>query len=61
MIPYTETLRLEEALRGSAADVSVSITRLFAHSREADRLGALEYPAEVRRYLRLLQRALRPC
>lgn len=61
LIPYTETLRLQELLAASQAEVSVSITRLFAHSREAGRLRTMEYPGEIQRYVALLQRALRPC
>ncbi|MEX2583004.1 MAG: hypothetical protein WD766_07010 [Gemmatimonadota bacterium] len=60
LIPYTETLRLLERL-SPKCDVTSSITRLFAHSSEAGRLGALEYPRELARYVTLLQRALRPC
>ena len=60
LIPFTESLRLHAALPPQA-DVSVSITRLFAHSREADRLGFLHYPREITRYLNLLNRALTPC
>lgn len=58
LIPYTETLRLREAL-GPRARVSVTITRLFAHSRSAERLGAAKFPLEALRYLRLLHRATR--
>lgn len=57
LIPFTETKRLREALP-PAADVHVSITRLFSHSAEADRLRSWEYPREAARYLDLLNRAL---
>jgi pimeloyl-ACP methyl ester carboxylesterase len=60
LIPYTETLRLQEALPPDAR-AQVWITRLFAHSREADRLGLTQYPTELGRYVALLNRALRPC
>ena len=57
LIPYTETTRLREAL-SPAASVDVSITRLFSHSAEADRLPLQEYPREAARYFDLLNRAL---
>jgi pimeloyl-ACP methyl ester carboxylesterase len=57
LIPYTETLRLSEALAGRVP-VSTTITRLFAHSRGAA-LSPLGYAAEGWRFLRLLDRALR--
>jgi pimeloyl-ACP methyl ester carboxylesterase len=60
LIPYTETLRLRSHL-SPGTNVTASITRLFAHSREADRLSALEYPRELARYFALLRRALQPC
>jgi pimeloyl-ACP methyl ester carboxylesterase len=60
LIPYTESLRLLEALT-SATEASLTVTRLFAHSSEADPLGYLQYPREMTRYLALLNRALRPC
>jgi len=59
LIPYTESLRLRESI-GPAADVTLSITRLFGHSREADRLRYHQYPREVGRYVFLLRRALAP-
>lgn len=59
LIPYTEALRLREMLPSSAR-VSLTITRLFAHSRGAGRLGFLTYPLEVARYLALLGNALQP-
>jgi hypothetical protein len=40
--------------------VHATVTRLFAHSREADPLRPWEYPGEAVRYLRLLSRALAP-
>lgn len=57
LIPYTETKRLQEALP-PAADVYLSITRLFSHSAAADPLGPFEYPLEAARYLAFLGRAL---
>lgn len=59
LIPYTEALRLHSALPPEA-NVSVSITRLFAHSREAPGLGIVHYPRELARYVGLLNRALTP-
>ena len=59
LIPFSESLRLREVLE-PRADVTVSITRLFAHSREADPLGPLHYPAEIARYFALLNSALKP-
>lgn len=59
LIPYTETLRLRRHIPVDA-DASISITRLFAHSAEASRLGLVEYPAEIARYVTLLRRALTP-
>jgi pimeloyl-ACP methyl ester carboxylesterase len=58
LVPFTETLRLQ-ALLEPHADVSATITRLFAHSGGADRLPLRHYPGEALRYLRLLARALR--
>ncbi|MQA92072.1 MAG: hypothetical protein GEU90_17910 [Gemmatimonas sp.] len=48
LIPFTETLRLRSHLPPEAA-VTSYVTWLFAHSREAERLGALEYPRELAR------------
>jgi pimeloyl-ACP methyl ester carboxylesterase len=59
LIPFTETLRLAAALP-PAVSATVSITRLFAHSSEADRLAYLAYPREAGRYFALLRRALQP-
>lgn len=59
LIPFTETLRLKSELPRSA-NVSVSITRLFSHSREAERLRVVDYPAEIGRYFALLNQALQP-
>jgi hypothetical protein len=60
LIPYTETLRLKAHLEHRTL-VTASITRLFAHSREADPLRAYEYPRELARYFALLRHALQPC
>lgn len=57
LVPFTESLRLREHL--TAADVSVTVTRLFAHSRGAEGLRLREYPGEMIRYFRLLDRALK--
>ncbi len=59
LIPFTETFRLAAAMP-PAVDATVSITRLFAHSKEADGLGPLAYPREIARYLTLLRRVLAP-
>jgi len=59
LIPFTETLRLRAALP-SRVQVSHTVTRLFAHSREAEPLGMSRLPREVTRYLSLLNEALRP-
>jgi pimeloyl-ACP methyl ester carboxylesterase len=59
LIPYTETLRLRSWLPPQTR-ATVSITRLFAHSRGAGRLGYMHYPREFARYFTLLNRALRP-
>jgi pimeloyl-ACP methyl ester carboxylesterase len=59
LIPFTETLRLAAALPPAVA-ATVSITRMFAHSSEADRVGYLAYPREAGRYFALLRRALQP-
>lgn len=57
LVPYTESLRLHRELP-SRIDPHVTISRLFAHSKEAPRLRLREYPFEVLRYVRLLDRAL---
>jgi pimeloyl-ACP methyl ester carboxylesterase len=59
LIPFTETLRLLSHIPARTRAVA-RITRLFAHSREAEPLGLLEYPREALRYYDLLRRALRP-
>ncbi len=58
LVPYTETLRLREALP-KRLDASVTITRLFAHSTGNTAVRVLEYGAEGFRFVRLLRRALR--
>lgn len=58
LIPFSETLRLRQHLP-PASSPTVAITRLFAHSRAADRLRLHEYPLEGYRYYRLLSAALR--
>lgn len=45
LIPYTESLRMAEALAGSTA-CRVTVTRLFAHSQVEDRLGPLAHLRE---------------
>ena len=57
LIPFTETLRLRACLP-TRAPVDTFITRLFAHSTESRGFPAHQYPLEIARYLRLLQRAL---
>jgi pimeloyl-ACP methyl ester carboxylesterase len=59
LIPFTETLRLRAALP-SRVEATHSVTRLFAHSREAEPLGVLQLPREFARYLSLLDDVLRP-
>lgn len=59
LIPYTETLQLHEHLSPYCPS-HLSISRFFAHSREAPPLRIREYPLEMFRYLRLLDRALSP-
>lgn len=56
LIPFTETLRLREALPPRLS-ASATITRLFAHSGGA-RTGAARYVVEGIRFVLLLQRAL---
>jgi pimeloyl-ACP methyl ester carboxylesterase len=58
LIPFTETLRIRQLLPPTA-DVHTTITRLFAHSSEAEGLPVRRYPVEMLRYLRLLSQALR--
>lgn len=58
LIPFTESLRLHAALP-AAADSSVTITRLFAHSTGGDRMGPAETLGEGVRFLRLIDRAVR--
>ena len=59
LIPYTETLQLHERLADHAPSY-LSVSRLFAHSREAPPLRLRDYPLEAFRYARLLDRALTP-
>ena len=58
LVPYTETLRLQEALAPHAG-ATVTITRLFAHSTGNAAVRVLEYGREGARFARLLHRALR--
>lgn len=58
LIPFTETLRLRGHLPRTV-DARATITRLFAHSRAADRLRLHEYPLEGYRYYRMMSTALR--
>jgi pimeloyl-ACP methyl ester carboxylesterase len=58
LIPYTETLRLREALP-STLEARMFITRLFSHSRRGT-LNYLDYPREAVGYFALLRQALRP-
>lgn len=57
LIPWTETPRLA-ALLPPAADVSVTITGLFAHSAHAGWMHPLERAREAARFVRLLDDAL---
>ncbi|HUE96128.1 MAG TPA: hypothetical protein VMN39_05685, partial [Longimicrobiaceae bacterium] len=59
LIPFTEGLRLREALP-ARVDSHLYSTRLYAPSARGD-LPYLSYPAEVIRYLALLRNALAPC
>ena len=59
LIPYTETLQLHERLVDHAPSY-LSVSRLFAHSKEAPPLRLRDYPLEALRYARLLDRALSP-
>ncbi|MDB4948441.1 MAG: hypothetical protein JWM27_1090 [Gemmatimonadetes bacterium] len=56
LIPYTESLRLY-ALLAPVTDVSLTLTRLFAHSGPQTG-GPLHYAREGWRFARLLHRAL---
>ncbi|HET7321973.1 MAG TPA: hypothetical protein VFI96_05730 [Longimicrobiaceae bacterium] len=58
LVPFTESLRLRSLLPPDA-DATVTLTRLFAHSGGAPALRPWQYPREIWRYLRLLDRALR--
>lgn len=58
LIPFSETLRLRRHLPPTT-DAMATITRLFAHSRAADRLRLHEYPLEGYRYYRMMSAALR--
>lgn len=57
LIPYTESLRLVERLAPHTR-VSVTITRLFAHSSHGSGSGPLHYAREGWRFVRLLHRAV---
>lgn len=59
LVPFSETLRLRDRI-GAQAQVSATITRLFAHSAGAEALALHRYPLEAARYLGLLAAALRP-
>lgn len=58
LIPFTETLRLREALRHTPSP-DATITSLFAHSTGSG-VHPLRYGVEALRFLRLLDRALAP-
>jgi hypothetical protein len=58
LIPYTETLRLAEALPAHLR-THATITRLFEHSIGATGLRPLDYAVEAWRLLRLLHYTLR--
>lgn len=57
LIPYTETLRLQTQLP-RAANPSVTITGLFAHSAHAGWMHPLERARESAQFIRLLNDAL---
>lgn len=57
LIPWTETLRLR-AILPPAADVSVTVTGLFAHSAHAGWMHPVERAREAGMFVRLLNRAL---
>ncbi len=57
LIPWTESLRLE-SLMPPAADVSTTITGLFAHSAHAGWLHPLDRVRETSQFIRLLNGAL---
>ena len=57
LIPWTETLRLW-SMMPPAADVSTTITGLFAHSAHAGLLHPLDRLRENAQFIRLLNRAL---
>jgi hypothetical protein len=59
LIPYTETLRLRDALPKRLGP-SATVTRLFEHSAGAGRLPPHRYAVEVWRLLRFFNHALRP-
>jgi pimeloyl-ACP methyl ester carboxylesterase len=59
LIPYAESLLLYEHLSDHCPSY-LSISRFFAHSKEAPPLRLRDYPLETVRYLRLLDRALSP-
>lgn len=56
LIPFTETLRLQAALR-EHTEVHSTVTALFAHSSRAGGLHPLRYAGEALRFARLLRRA----
>jgi pimeloyl-ACP methyl ester carboxylesterase len=58
LIPYTETLRLLQALPERLRP-SGTVTRLFGHSMGAGQLPPVQYATEVWRLLRLFHRVLR--
>jgi len=57
LIPYTETLRLQ-SLMPPAADTSVAITGLFAHSSHAGWMHPMDRVREAAVFIRLLNQAL---
>ncbi|HET8656249.1 MAG TPA: hypothetical protein VFL93_12085 [Longimicrobiaceae bacterium] len=56
LLPFTGTLRLRDYFPPDAP-VSVTLTRLFAHSGGAPPIHPWQYPRELARYLRLVGRA----
>ncbi|MBW3630379.1 MAG: hypothetical protein KY464_13920 [Gemmatimonadetes bacterium] len=57
LIPYAESLHLHGHIPASSPS-HLTISRFFAHSREAPPVRLRDYPLEAIRYVRLLNRAL---
>jgi predicted esterase len=59
LIPYTETLHLEEILRSRAPDLSVRVLGLFGHSGGDHRPGLLRKAVENLQFLEALAMVFR--